>query len=360
MRTHKHNLHTAGAYRWILAILLAGALASCERRDWTDVVIERATIPVSIDWSLSGMDPENDPDQDLYRASVWLFSKNGAVFDGKTYCEYRLNSPYGGEISVPVGRYSALIFNNSVIEVSSNVAFRGTDKYETFEYYSLADADHYSKITSYILEPDMLAAWHADDFEVTAAMVRTPNSRTTLEECTSLLHVQPLPLVWRCNTQAHVNQLVSAAGAQGIVHGTGVSVYLATGRVPAKMASTVFPFTNWMQDTGFGANGTMYGHINTFGPQTNPSATYSLQISFALNGRYNGSTTWPTPPTPAYSFDVTQQVRTSTDYLINLRIGEGLIQGEKLMELPATGNNSSGFDAEVTPWEDEEVTELNF
>ena len=120
---------------FILPILLLSLLTGCERRPLEEDSYDKALIPITIDWvTLAKLDPATDHDN-LYRASVWFFSKDGAVFNGKSYKEFLLNDPRGGTLELPVGHYSILILNNSVDDFNGNVGFRGTDSYSTFEYY---------------------------------------------------------------------------------------------------------------------------------------------------------------------------------------------------------------------------------
>ena len=84
------------------AIISVLSFHSCERRSLEDFDMAYAIIPVRIDWSVSGVAVE-----EMHRASVWLFPKDGAM-----PMEYRLeeNLMYR-EINVPIGEYSVLVFN---------------------------------------------------------------------------------------------------------------------------------------------------------------------------------------------------------------------------------------------------------
>ena len=90
----------------LLAALFAVSLfTACERRSIEDGFEDTALIPVRIDWSLSGVSVE-----EMHRASVWLFP-----LDGSVPLQYRLESDLTyREIAVPVGAYSALVFNETV------------------------------------------------------------------------------------------------------------------------------------------------------------------------------------------------------------------------------------------------------
>lgn len=362
--------------RPVLYLLLLLLTASCERRELTEELYQTAKIKVSIDWSEAALDPDNDPDGDLYRASVWLFCKEGPIFNGKSYKEYRLNSCLGGEIEVPIGHYSVLVFNNSVDEFSSYVGFRGTDRYETFEYYAKADtrsSQARNATLPALLEPDVLAAWHLDNLEITPEVVTYTRTRAgeqgsssrASEQANSLQDVQPTRLTTQCNLQAYARQIKSVSTAQGFLQGMAGSVFLVSGQVSAAPTTVYFTLNHHTYDPGSTTDGTLNGTFNTIGPLADPAATYGLQLWFTLTAAYNGSTTWPTPPEAPYQFDITEQVLYAESHTpdlavsleLDIKVGYGLTPDEPEITFP-TVNQGSGFSAEVEEWGEEEQHEL--
>ena len=85
---------------WALALLIAG----CERRPLEDMSQMKAIIPITIDWRTKAMlDPDNDR-ENLYCASVYFFSKDGPVFNGKPWCHLRMEQDVTRDsIMLPIG-----------------------------------------------------------------------------------------------------------------------------------------------------------------------------------------------------------------------------------------------------------------
>lgn len=344
-----------------LFAFIALALISCERRALEESYVVTAKIPVRIDWTKAELDPTSD-DENLYRASVWLFAKDGTLFqNGKTYCEYTLDNPSEGVIEVPVGRYSVLILNNSIAEFSDQVGFRGTDKYETFEYYIKADT-RLASGENVVLEPDILALWRMDDFEVTPQMVvvsqglNTPVSEEEGAAAGSrlkvLTSVVPERITYVVHTMVHVKNIKSAALSGATLHGMAHSIHLSTGRVSTTESTFRFSLNNRKFDAESGKDGTIEAVFHSLGPLSDNQSSYRMDISFILVDTYNGSTTYPTPPAPPYGFDITSQIIPEKTTLsipaLSIRIGldEPYIM---LPDLYVPG----GFDPDVSDWGDE-------
>ncbi|MBX9049608.1 DUF5119 domain-containing protein [Bacteroides thetaiotaomicron] len=354
--------------RLILITLICAALASCQHRDLTDYgTSSTALIPVRIDWSQTGLDPDNDPNQDVKGASVWLFPQQGSAYQGPPK-EYKLNNPRGEDIEVPVGIYSVLVFNNTVREFpSERVGFRGTDSYETFEYYAKPDTRGRFALTrsgedNVIHEPDILAAWHLDRFEVTVDMItRTRSgslSRATGME-TTLSNVIPQRLTRTIKTLVHVERLNVATAAEGAVAGFGSSVFLSTGRVDNVPSMFGFSLNNRRWTDSEQRNGTIESEFESFGLLSSGTAQYTHYTLFTLRTEHEGSTTFPAPPAPAFAHDVSYQITGSGAIRLNIVIGVGLDVRDPVITLPdIVIPGGGGFDVDVDDWGDDEVIEI--
>ncbi len=327
----------------IAAVLL---LFSCHRRPLELLLVDTCAIPVTIDWESKARLTPGEDTEDLYRASVWFFAKDGTVFaDGSTYKEFRLDDPAGGEVELPVGRYAVLVFNNSVDEFSSNVGFRGTDRYDTFEYYVCnASASRFAG-NNPVLEPDILAAWRLDDYEVTREMViqhhqlevplTAEEAAKAEEDLKRLLNLVPERLTYEVHTIAHVEYVRSARSAQAVLHGMAHTVRLASRQVSATPSSFTFAMNNRRFDDEDSPHGTVEARYRTLGLLADGGAPYRVDLSFTLTEAYEGSTTYPTPPAPPFRFDVAGQVRQpvyddeETD--IRIRLGLGLYADDEII-----------------------------
>ena len=313
--------------------LALSLLVSCERRPVDEESYDKAVIPVTIDWvTLANLDPVNDK-EDIYRASVWFFSKDGDVFDGKSYKEFRFSDPRSGEVTLPMGHYSIIIFNNSIDEFSDNVGFRGTDAYDTFEYYAKPATDSRAGANP-VLEPDVLAAWRIPEYEVTPEMVRETrglSSALTEEEraqaqsdLKKLLNLQPERLTYTVHAKAYVSYLKSCSKpADAVLIGMAHSVKLASKEVSMTPSSFSFQMNNRKYDTANPKNGWIEAYFETLGMLAEP-IDYRLTLRFTLIGSYNGSTSYPVSSASPFTFDVTGQLKThpsssDADYYIELK-----------------------------------------
>ena len=334
MKVYFKNIIVRSCCSKLLSLgLLMVLFVSCERRPVDEDSYDRAKVPVTIDWvTLANLDPDKNK-EDIYRASVWFFSKDGAVFDGKSYKEFRLSDPRSGEVTLPIGHYSIIIFNNSIDEFSDNVGFRGTDAYDTFEYYAKPATDSRAGANP-VSEPELLAAWRIAEYEVTPEMVRESrglSSALTEEEraqaqsdLKKLLNLQPERLTYTVHAKAYVSYLKSCnQPADAVLIGMAHSVKLASKEVSITPSSFSFQMNNRKYDTANPKNGWIEAYFETLGMLAEPT-DYRLTLRFTLIGSYNGSTSYPVSSASPFTFDVTGQLKThpsssDADYYIELK-----------------------------------------
>ena len=332
----------------LAAALFAGSLfTACERRELVDDYMESALIPVRIDWSVSGV-----PVDEMHRASVWLFPQNGGA-----PLEYRLegNLTYR-EIAVPVGVYSVLAFNETIEENDwKSIAFTGTSRYETFAAVAVPDdvRGFYTRSEDLPLigDPDPIAAWSLDRFEVTPEMVtktRYPTtSKSSLEsEAPDLTTVKPLPRFERLVVTARVGNLSGSMQATGTIDGMAGGVYMASGEKISEPAAHAFILNGRVYDAN-GKDGTTTRTWNIFGRLPVEPAKHSLNIDFLLtDGTLH----------PQESFDATHLIVTKTDGIVRTHIidlGYGDLDGDRQIALPDTdmeaGISVDGWDEVIIP-----------
>lgn len=351
---------------WILYIIAILSTISCERRELEEAFEDTAKIPVSIDWSLTNLDPTTDT-ENLYRATVYMFARSGTSFNGASYKEYKLSNATYDEISVPMGEYSVVVFNNSTTEFSSNVGFRGLDSYNDFEYYAnndetrtRADEDNYK------LEPDILGAWQMDNFTVTSDMVlvsrassSTRSSSTTKaeEDLTQLTGVQPQRLTQTITIKVYATNISSAVSASGKLIGIAHSVKLASSATSDEGASQGFSFESRTYDSGSSKNGYIEATFETMGTIDNKDGEYYLEVRFLLSEEYDGSYYYPAENKDPFRFNVTNQLQLQQGSLIlELDLGFDEDEGDD-MSLPQL-NISGGFEPDIGDWGDEEWVEI--
>ncbi|MFI3322715.1 MAG: DUF5119 domain-containing protein [Rikenellaceae bacterium] len=383
----------------LLSLLLLLLTSSCHRQRLEEFYYSKALIPILINWEEKAlMYVDNDPDDDLYSASLWLFPREGSDYQGDPI-EYRLTNPVFDYIEAPIGVYDVLVFNKTVGEFSSNVGFRGTDKFETFEYYTKPYLNSQGETVEVDgrelrLEPDLLAAWRSPEdqpFVVTLDMIQkiegvqecqreinekyffvkddvsskvlatniTKSDFDSLsEEFTQLVILYPERLTHIVTVEHCVKNLNSAASASGVISGMSESVIMAPAEYSAMQTSGSFDLTGKYITSEDGKDGYVDGSVRVIGPlhhDYNP--TYNFLSKFVLKAEYEGSLIYPTPPADAFSYGVTDQVydgeeKMGLDKIIPLCIC-GFDDGGGGVVLPDTSFGSGGFDVSVNDWDDE-------
>lgn len=361
----------------ISAVLSLFVMSSCHRQVLEDVLYNKALIPVIIDWETRALlYVDNDPENDLYSASVWLFPTPESEYQGEPL-EYRLGDPEYGYIEVPVGEYDVLVFNKTISDYSDNVGFRGTNGFDTFEYYVNYDtrASLFSKVDdkeeaySY---PDMLAAWSTNEtnrLKVTLDMlgyyefvkiVRSRVARSRAEDTTTKVTADDLSdldpellqltnivterLVHNVTTKVDVTNLRSATSAEGSLLGMSSSVLLASHKYSTSTVSHNALFTSRVFTDEEKRNGYLLSNFNVIGPLESDS-DYSVKLLFTLVDEYEGSILYPTPPAAPFVRDVSSQVNNAEIGLekhLDLYIDEAI-------DLPDV-SLGGGFDIGVDDW----------
>ena len=324
------------------AIISVFAFHSCERRSLEDFDMEYAIIPVHIDWSVSGVAVE-----EMHRASVWLFPIDGAM-----PMEYRLEGNLvSREINVPVGVYSVLVFNETIDENDWNgIAFTGTESFQNFAARSITKEEigfyERSDDLPLVENPEAIAAWSIDQFEVTPEMVSRTRTllknKTDLEtEVPHLTAVQPTPRFERVVVTAYVQNLSNAKQATGTINGMTAGVYMVSGERIPEPSAHAFILNGRVYDDNR-KDGTTTRSFNIFG-RANPKK-HNLAIDFLLSDG-----TWH----PSEEFDVTklivtediEHVRTNFIYL-----GYGNRPGDRPIILPEGEIDENGIS--VDQWDE--------
>lgn len=289
-------------------------------------------------------------------APAYVVSAIAHILTGRPALEFKLSDPRGGEVEVPIGIYSVLIFNNTVTDFSQRVGFRGMARYETFEYYCKPQDG-----SGCYYQPDILAVFRLADFEVTGDMVTLTGaknrsmseSRLTSAKVSvrALSGARPCRLTCNAHLLVHVSGLNNASAATGSLKGFASSVFLATGQTSATPVNHTFPLNNPQYYEGQYKNGTIDAGLTILG-RLPVTSRYWVDITFRLRREYNGSTTFPTPPDPPCREDITSRLETEIDGIrINIEMGT---QAGPVITLPDVGApDEGGFDVDISGWGEE-------
>jgi hypothetical protein len=283
-----------------------------------DFTPETALIPVHIDWSKSGLKVE-----EIHRASVLLYPEKGGE-----PLEYRLEGNLTDkEIQVPIGIYSVIVFNESTDPTDwKSITLKDKESYQKFAAVALevTSRGFYSRADDFPLidNPDPLAAWSLDKFEVTKEVLlrsrsRSRSTRNTRadsraeealdEQVESLSNIVPTPRIETMTVTARVENLDSSTQSTGILNGMSSGVYMASGeRMTTTGAHTFILNGRQYDDTdddGESDDGTTTKTFNVFGRQP-ADAHVDLYLDFLLT---DGTLF------PRQSFDVSNMIERDTE-----------------------------------------------
>ncbi len=338
----------------VMVTLLLTTLA-CTRRRLCDCdnesLGESALLDVKVDWSISGITPlvDNRSDDDyVHRLSLRFFPKDGsAPFD--RYLESNL---FEGQIEVPVGDYSIVAFNESIVDPywQGVVEFEDVDDYQNFAARIADESDRsqwdYFEFDDELdmgVEPYKLASWSLDDFYVSEAMcsVTTTLSDDEQAQKEALLAIILRPLTTTTTIYAQIENLASVYTLHASLEGLAERVNMRSGDTYSTTTTHIWQLTkrDW-DDEDEQLHGTICGERLTFTtPSEAATHTLTLEVLFVDGSRYE--------PDEALEYDVSDQIRGLTRYADD--------------ELEATVSASLPYvsgDIEVESWSDDEEIEL--
>ncbi len=301
--------------RKLTIIFIALALASCTRRDLTDVACdiekESALVSVSVDWSVSGFDLSGDSRSAdyIHRVSFRFFPKDGsAPFD--RYLEGNVTS---GQIYVPYGAYSVIVFNESIEDKywEDAIEFENVDDYENFSarlveedrdnhpYFDLSQAERLSR------EALKLASMSIDHFVVTPAMSSVDTRALSEEDVKMLAKVNPVvprPLTCQTTISAKVENLKSAYIVRAWLSGLSHRVNMASGVTHDESTHHVVELRDREWSDAEQNHGSISATRLTFSaPESDSEHTVGLDVILIDGSRHK--------PDEPLIFDVTDQIR---------------------------------------------------
>jgi hypothetical protein len=300
----------------LIVVAIGNVLSGCKRRSLYNTATEPETalIPVHINWSKSGVDTTT-----MHRVSVLLYGEAGG-----TPLEYRLEGNLNDkEIQVPVGVYSVIVFNESTDPTDwKGITFKDKDSYQKFAAVALpvASRGFYTRTDDLPLidNPDPLAAWSLDRFEVTKEiLLRSRSTRDTRagsraeelldEAIAGLSNIVPTPRIETMTVTARVENLTSSMQVTGILNGMSSGVYMASGEKMTTTGAHTFILNGREYDDddsdGEKDDGTTTKTFNIFGRQPS-DAHIDLYLDIMLtDGTMH----------PRETFDATNKIERDTE-----------------------------------------------
>lgn len=323
-------------YKLMLSAIFLTTTTACERRSLYDDCLGDVSIPVKIDWSISGITPNSGSEVDfVHRVSIRFFPKDGSpAFD-----RYLEGDVFEGEIHVPKGTYSVVVYNEAVDDIywSDAIRFDDVNDYNLFSAniieISPLPYDFYTPQPgeTFAAEPLKLASWSLDHFEV--ALYKKNCNECNDEINTALTKVKLRRLVIPVHVVAEVTNLKSAMRMEAALTGMASKVYMASGESATSPTTHLFAFRSPVWNDATEIDGWVERNLLSFGRLSQPSV-YSLNMGviFVTGERY-------IPDIPL-RYDVTNQV-ISSQQSENIEIRVKL-----LLPVVDDGINIGGWDDE--------------
>ncbi len=256
--------------RLLLYVVALFVLSSCYRKPLYDECIcdNYAKIPISADWSPSGVPPQNVTVMVYDRATGELVKEH--VYEHNT-------DKIQSYIYLKAGEYTAVIFN----ELRDQIDYVSVDGYEnlsTLRFFanndSKARARSIEGTDGYIQQPGDLAVQVIDDLDVTAELVEYTNeeidqtkvSAETRVLSEKLMGLIPTRKTVRLNITMHVDMIKSALMPALVDLRHVADGYLVSGDQNTLNPKTVqFTMNNRTYDEGSDENGVISADIVIFG-----------------------------------------------------------------------------------------------
>ena len=148
-------------------ILLGLLMSACHRQQLEDWYYIRASIPISVDWSVCGVDPQN--------VSVLFFNESDGSIALQHFYENN-TSKIQSYVEVPVGKYTVVLFNELPGQIK-NVSVSNRDNFNTIDAVGKKATSVTLPIAgdTYLTEPGELVSVIVEHFEVTSDMVYYTN-----------------------------------------------------------------------------------------------------------------------------------------------------------------------------------------
>ncbi len=326
--------------------------ASCTRRPLSDTECsaqdgESADINVSVDWSVSGFDLEQQSKGDddyIHRVSFRFFPQDGsAAFD-----RYLEDDVENGTINVPIGVYSVVIFNEAVNDVywEGAITFDNVDSYDNFSasiadqsadlyFYSPAEGENLSTAAL------QLASASVANFEVSTAMCKLSREGWSDDDLAmeQLLNgLTPRRLTCSTTIAVEVENLASAYTVHTSLSGLAQRVFMASGDSDSATTTHVWELTEREWSDEEQQHGTISESRLTFStPSQSSTHTVTLDI-YLINGSHHS-------PEEEMVYEVTDQIVGAAT-----RYADNDLSASVSLSLPEVSG-----DIEVNDWEDDET-----
>lgn len=321
-----------------LCLLCGIILSSCDRRELT--YSDEAEITLAADWSKAGLSEQ----EGRYGATAIFYPT-----DGGTPLTVLMGDRSRKTVRLKEGRYSIILFNRSFDDFG-NIAFRGTEAHHTLEAYARNGQTYKQTDGGKVAtdSPDELAADCVEGFEVTSDMLgnyRGSPTRSTDNPSACQLRLTPRKLTTEITATIHIKGMNNIRSATCTLSGVSESVFLATGRASERTMTQQFGLDKKDYLPGSQTEGTMSATFSVFG--FDEGIPHEVHFKAQL---VDGKTEF------VEELDDIK-VNVSEDSQGTVRITIDVTCGETIPTVKPEG--SSGMDADVDGWDEEENKDID-
>ena len=312
-------------------------LCSCDRRDLT--YSDEAEITITADWSKTGLSKL----EGQYGATAVFYPIGGG-----SPVTVLMGDRNRKTVRMKEGRYNVVVFNRSFDDFSG-IAFRGTDAHHTLEAYvrnAQAKGTDNGKVAT--ASPDELAAGYVEEFEVTPGMLgnyEPSATRGTENPSPCRICFTPRKLTKEITATIHIKGLNNIRTATCTLGGVPESVFLVSGKPSEQTMTQQFELDHSVYLPGSQTEGTMSATLSVFGFDEN--ILHEVRFEAQL---VDGKTEFTEELT-----DMKVNVSEDSEGVVSITID--VTCSETVPTVKPEG--SSGMDADVDGWDEEENEDID-
>ncbi len=336
-----------GALKHILGLAMLLLMLSCTHKDLCYHHPHTAKVRIDADWSEFEKEVPSGMTVMVYPC------------DGGRAVRHLTNTITHAYVNLPVGYYHSITFNQSEEEYGS-VGFRGMDRYETAEVHTNATKSTWYKTKAeeekLAAEPEWIGADRHEGAEVTQEMVDVTGEnliamkqqRALMQDFVIATHT-PQNIIYTITVKVHLKGFHNLRSARASMTGLAEGYMFAKGEYTANQVTQLLETWSSKVDENDPTKGYITTISTCFGLPKGHGATADENL-FTLSVLLVDNKT-----VKEFPFKVGDLIEHDGE---NLSLNLELSVDETLPDVQPVGGSSSGFDAKVEDWGDEENFEV--
>ncbi len=330
--TIKDNAPLKALFALMLLVVL---ISSCDTRR---PILERENynLVLAIDWKECGLSPVG--------ASIYAYNTE----TGKLVLKH-LTNDRTDVISLPKGRYTFLVFNETVDDYSF-INFKDEESLGDFTGTVIPNPNK-SKLVK--ADPDLPLMYMPEDFAVIAT---APIDISRNRDIKDTIKVAPkrLTIKVKMNVSIHNISSLSTSGHRALLNGVSDAAKIYSRELSSTRVSHVATLNSLTYDEGSTTDGTLSANFRFFGFKDVIDNKIPVGASVTLYLKLRDGTDYTPFTRQISSMKITQ---TLYEVILEINVGDGIEGGEqgKDIILPIVVGNGGGFDVDVGGWKDENI-----